>query len=179
MRLLGFGDSITNGVGATRHYGYLRQVADEIGDVRFANVSVGGKTTADFVGEPATEAALRFLPDLVVVAFGVNDQKPGKRGRPAVTTEDYRENLLQIGLAFEVRANSRVLIIAPPFGLDYIAAAMYASEERGWSVANVSEGWTDSMWDGAHPNDLGHRHYADTVLACLVESQVAGNADRA
>ena len=145
--------------------------------VQVLNWSKGGRTSADGVAL-VEEAARACLPDLTIVGFGVNDQKPIESrlrrkgsGSAAVPPEDYRSNIRQIVFALQRRSGSDVALVSPcrlPGLRDcdpYRDVLEELSRELGCVLADVTRAWPHDdaaliADDGVHPNDAGHALYA-------------------
>jgi lysophospholipase L1-like esterase len=193
LQIVVLGDSISTGCNASGWGGgppyqpaYPELVRRHLearygGEVRLTNLSVGGKDTAwaltmvDQVAEPR--------PDLVVVAFGMNDAA----GRPA---PEYRANverlLARVG---ERLPDAEFLLVATMVGnpawvrlrQDLFPAyrdALATLRRPGVALADVTTPWSRFLelkqdWDQTgngvnHPNDFGHRVYAQVIATQLV-----------
>ncbi|MDG3006643.1 SGNH/GDSL hydrolase family protein [Paludisphaera mucosa] len=150
-------------------------------EVRLTNLSVGGMDTGwaltmiDKVVEPR--------PDLVVVAFGMNDSA----GRSA---PDYRKNTETVVAGVRERLpDAEFILVASMVGnpawtrLRHERFAEYRDallelRKPGVAVADVTSAWARFLelkqdWDQTgngvnHPNDFGHRVYAQIIAALLV-----------
>lgn len=183
------GDSTAQGIGASApERGYVGLVARRLQSttgrpVRVLNFSRAGARTGDVIDEQLPRLA-GLSPELVTVAVGGNDIK------------DYDDD--------RFRADADALIAALPPGTvvgdvpwfmhggaggrsgqaaDYVAARAGA---RGLPVARLHDamrqrGWTSMITDFAadwfHPNDRGHRLWADVFWEAIdVEGGLAGSA---
>ena len=194
LNLLVLGDSISAGYNASgfvkappfmppypelvkheleRHYG---------APIRLTNISVAGQTTS--WGLQQTAAVIAAQPDLVILAFGINDSHRLK-------TEVYLSNTRQIiGQIKAATPNAEFILVAsslPNPDLSRERIATLAQFEAGLkeicgpgvAVADVTAVWTellkhknylDISGNGInHPNDFGHRVYAQIILGLLVE----------
>ena len=126
-------------------------------------------------------AAIAEAPDLFLVAFGMND---ASCGCPAA---DYRENIRQMAAAMRAaRPECDIIGVATMTAnpdWNCYAPALYpayrdellALRAPGFAAADVTAVWSwiagrkkflDLAGNGVnHPNDFGHRLYADVVLA--------------
>jgi lysophospholipase L1-like esterase len=171
LRLLALGDSITSGATVQSGGGYLFTITGRLRDrgvrVTLANHSKAGRTSRDAV-ELAEQAALDFHPDLTIVAFGVNDEKPVRKTH--VSPADYGYFVSKIGWWCFTRSESDVIIVTPP-PIPPNTATEYAEAARstGWPIADITAAWYPGLIadDGEHPNDEGHRVYAESILALL------------
>lgn len=149
-------------------------------EITLTNLSVGGMDSAwaltqiDKVVEPA--------PDLVVVAFGMNDSA----GRPAA---EYRDNIAQVmARVRERRPESEFILVATMIGnpawirlrQDLFPAyrdALAGLQAPGVALSDVTSIWSQFLtlkqdWDHTgngvnHPNDFGHRVYAQVIATPL------------
>lgn len=185
------GDSISTGANASgatdakpHMPGYGQLVAEELArkhgsDVQFKNYSVGGTATA--WGIEAVQGILEFQPDLLIIAFGMNDAS----GR--VAREVYAQNIHAImDKARGCNPDMEFILVATMTGnREWTAASsehyqVYREElmkmkGSGVAVADVTTVWehllekkafADMTGNGVnHPNDFGHRIYAQVILA--------------
>jgi len=149
--------------------------------VSFTNLAVGGKGAAH--GIEVAEQAARSAPDLMLIAYGMNDVG---RGDP----RGFREQI-EAGMAIVRRSRPQVefILVAPMLGnpewvhtpADAFAAhrdALAGLCGEGTALADVTSLWTDLLrrkryhdltGNGVnHPNDYGHRVYAQALLSLLV-----------
>ena len=191
------GDSITAGYNATKSTGappfqpcYPELVALGLEKaygvpVTFKNFAVGVWTSDQ--GLAAIDRVANEKPDLVIVAFGMNDT-----GKPAAK------------FAANIRAIMEKIRIAVPDADFVLVAPMLANAEwhapsmasfplfrdalsglcgKGVVLADVTSVWTellkrktfhDLTGNGVnHPNDFGHRVYAQVILTLLVPGDLA------
>jgi lysophospholipase L1-like esterase len=181
-RLLVFADSVGNAAGAGRvRDGFVCRLAARL-EMRVLNRSQGGRTSEE-ARLLARELAWEVEPDLVVIAFGINDQKPVewnrrhplRHARPAaVDAGRYRENLIWLAEEFRCRAAAEPLLVAPPpiypeSNGPYRAAAIDAAQAAGTMLADPAAFWRQGLVaaDGAHPNGEAHGLYADAIVEAL------------
>lgn len=193
VKLVTLGDSISTGANASgsadappRQPGYPDLVADGL-EQRFGakvprkNLSVGGMDSA--WGSTQIPAVLAETPDVVLLAFGMNDAS-GRR-----TPEEFSRITLEITdriqtarpgcaviLISSMTANPEWSYSAPELYPAY-AAALKKLTGPGRALADVTETWTAAVTQKNylslsgnglnHPNDFGHRLYAETVLAVI------------
>lgn len=190
------GDSITAGANASKgippyqpaypallHRG-LKQAYG--GSVALANLGKGGATAQDGVAAIESIAALR--PDLVLVAYGMNDTAGGD----------------PVGYQKRIRAIIDGVRAASPDTEFILVSSSLANPEWSWSPAAQFGPYRDALqaltgpgvaladvtalWDELlktkryldltgnginHPNDFGHRLQAQLLLALLVEPALA------
>lgn len=152
--------------------------------VELVNHSVGG-TSTDW-GITQMEKVIAEKPDLVILAFGMNDSS----GRPA---KDYSDNTTKmIAAAREKLPEVEFILVASMLGnANWIALkqelfpqyrdALAKLCQPGIALADVTAVWAGILelkqdWDQTgngvnHPNDFGHRIYAQVLAALLVPSE--------
>ena len=193
LKLVTLGDSISTGANASgavnappMQPGYPGLVARGLearfgGKITAKNLSVGGMDSA--WGLQQVPAVLAESPDIVILAFGMNDAS-GRR-----TPEDFsgiiQKTITQIHagrpdcgiiLVSPMTANSEWNRSAPELYPAY-AAALEKLTGPGIALANVTAVWMavadrkpylSLSGNGLnHPNDFGHRLYGDVVLAVI------------
>jgi acyl-CoA thioesterase I len=158
-------------LGLAKHYG---------GEVKMKNLSVGGKDTA--WGLTQVDAVVEENPQLVILAFGMNDSA----GRSAA---DYRSLTKQTIEAIRKQIpNCEFILVASMLGnRDWIRLKHEVFPEYrdaleslcgpGIALADMTTIWVGFLeikqdWDQTgngvnHPNDFGHRVYAQTILTLL------------
>jgi lysophospholipase L1-like esterase len=181
LKLLVFGDSIANGATTSSYYRsfpwlWARSLREKhSAPVQVLNWSRGGRTSADGVAL-VEEAARACLPDLALVAFGINDQKPPESrlrgsGAPSVPPNRYWSNVGRIAVTLQKRGGCDVVLVSPCRLPGLRDAEPYrdalAELARGLDcvLADVTSAWPEDdehliAEDGAHPNDAGHALYA-------------------
>ena len=194
LRMLMVGDSISYGWNASLlsdappccpPYGEL--VAGGLrraygGPVAFDNRAVSGWSSPQGLAQISQEALPAGQPDLVVVAFGMND----------VWAEDvagYQATIGQIMAAFRASSPETEFILVAstlPNPEWHIPSQLFPAYRDalaglcgpGAVLADMTAVWTELLkrkayWDLTgngvnHPNDFGHRLYAQTILGLLV-----------
>lgn len=150
------------------------------GKVTLVNLAVGGTDTV--WGLNSSDKVVESQPHLVIVAFGMNDSA----GRPAT---EYQANIRQ--LLEKVRARlpeCEFILVAPMLGnRDWIRLhpelfpqyrdALRELTGPGVALADLTSIWTRFLelkrdWDQSgngvnHPNDFGHRVYAQVIATLL------------
>jgi lysophospholipase L1-like esterase len=200
MQFVALGDSLTEGVGDFdpdgRPRGWADRFAEEIarrqGELRYANLAVRGRMTAEVVATQL-RPALALAPDLVSVVVGMNDLI-----RPKV-------DVVRVGQLFEhlvatiARTGALVITATLPdpgqvtplpsvvrrrFAArlrQYNDHVMATAERYGGRCIDLAEcaasdvaGWSD---DRLHPGTYGHQRIADEFLHLLtgIRSEVAVN----
>lgn len=154
--------------------------------VTLHNRAVGGWTSPQGAGD--LDALLETKPDLVIIAYGMNDV--GYRNAEAFqkTIAGMLERIRQ------ANAETDVILVAPMTGnpqwihtpaelFPLYRDALAALTGPGVALADLTSTWqhilhakrdVDLTGNGVnHPNDFGHRLYAQTILALLVEPNEA------
>ena len=158
-------------LGLAKHFG---------SEVKMKNLSVGGKDTA--WGLTQVDAVIVEKPHLVILAFGMNDSA----GRSAA---DYKSLTQQTIEAIRKQLpDCEFILVASMLGnRDWIRLKHEVFPEYrdsleslcgpGIALADLTTVWTGFLelkkdWDQTgngvnHPNDFGHRVYAQTILSLL------------
>lgn len=148
--------------------------------VELTNLSVGGKDTG--WGLTQVDRVVEARPDLVILAFGMNDSA----GR---SVNEFRSNTRKlISLIREKNPGTEFILVASMLGNpdwtglhhDLFAGYRDALAELckpGIALADLTSIWNrflalkkdrDQTGNGVnHPNDFGHRVYAQTIVALL------------
>ena len=193
VKVVMLGDSISTGANASGvvgappgQMGYPDLVADGLrqrfgGPVTLTNLSVGGMNAPWGVGQMS--AAIAEKPDLFLIAFGMNDASgrcsPAKYrkdiGRMADKMRAARPDCDVICVA-TMTANPDWQFAAPDLYPAY-RDQLLTLRKPGVAGADVTSVWSwmvarkkflDLAGNGVnHPNDFGHRLYADVILALL------------
>jgi acyl-CoA thioesterase-1 len=195
LKVVLFGDSISAGGNASGFTGakpfmppYGDLVVNELqefygSEIAYKNHSVGG--TASGWGLQNIGVVAEEKPDLVILAFGMNDAS----GR--VLPEQYITNIQkQMEAIREINANAEFILVATmTANPEWTASApdlypIYSDElsalcKDGIILADVTSVWTEVLkrksfasltGNGVnHPNDFGHQIYAQVILALLLE----------
>jgi lysophospholipase L1-like esterase len=142
----------------------------------------GGGTSTDW-GVANIGKVIDAKPDLVIVAFGMNDSS----GRPA---KDYAANTQKmIAAVKKAQPDAEIILVATMLGnKDWVALkqelfpqyrdALAGLCEPGIALADMTSVWAELLkhkqdWDLTgngvnHPNDFGHRVYAQVLSALLI-----------
>jgi acyl-CoA thioesterase-1 len=196
LALVVTGDSISEGYNASGFLGvpphqppYVNLVADGLrraygASIALHNLAVAGSSSDSSLADVERLVALR--PDLVIVAFGMNDAG-------YATAADFAANVAGIIDAVRRGAPDAEFVLVSPMlpnpqwhypvieRFDEYRAALASLCGDGIVVADVTTVWRhvlqrksfyDLTGNGInHPNDFGHRLYADAILASLVDSR--------
>jgi acyl-CoA thioesterase-1 len=153
------------------------------GQVEVANLSVGGMDSA--WGLTMVDKVVEAEPDLVLLAFGMNDSS----GRPA---GDFQDKIAAtIKRIREKRPGAEFILVATMVGNpNWIALKQELFPEyrdalaklcgSGVALADVTSIWSEFLrlkhdWDQTgngvnHPNDFGHRVYAQVISTLLISN---------
>lgn len=193
VKMVMLGDSISTGANASGvvgahpgQMGYPDLVADGLrqrfgSDVTLKNLSVGGMNAP--WGVQQMNAAIAEEPDLFLIAFGMNDAS----GR--YSASKYRKDIARMASVMQAeRPECDVICVATMTAnpdWQYAAPDLYPKyrdqlltlRAPGIAVADVTSVWSwivarkkflDLAGNGVnHPNDFGHRLYADVILALI------------
>ncbi|MFT5324652.1 MAG: acyl-CoA thioesterase-1 [Planctomycetaceae bacterium] len=160
-------------------------------DVNMTNPSVSGKDTRWVLS--AIDLVVEPRPDLVIVAFGMNDAA----GRSA---KEYQANTKAVITKIrEKLPNTEFILVATMLGnrdwprlkqelFPQYRDALKELCEPGIALADMTSIWTEFLkrkqdWDLTgngvnHPNDFGHRVYAQVLSTLLVPAGVDQTGDR-
>lgn len=154
------------------------------GRVGVTNLSVGGMDSA--WGQTMVGKVVEAKPDLVLLAFGMNDSS----GRPA---DDFRDRIASTieGIRKE-RPDAEFVLVATMVGNPGWVAlhqelfpryrdALAGLCKPGIALADVTSVWEEFLrlkqdWDQTgngvnHPNDFGHRVYAQVITSLLIPEE--------
>jgi len=165
--ILAFGDSLTEGVGASREQTYPARLA-ELSGHPVVNAGISGEVTAEGV-ERLPAVLERTEPGLMILLLGGNDiLRNGSQG------EAKRHLARMIGMAHE-RDVQVLLVGVPEKSLFSSSAPLYEelAEEHG---VPLMDGMVASLLkkpryksDQVHLNAAGYREMAERIHARLVE----------
>jgi acyl-CoA thioesterase-1 len=181
LKIVAFGDSITAGGEASRpELIFWQRWADDLQQkhpgarVTAVNGATGGDTTVQGLQRLETKV-LKEKPDLVLIAFGMNDHNVG-----SVPIPQFEKNLKQMIDRVRKDTGAEVVLLStfPPnpkwkFGshhmADYAAATQQVARETASAYADIFNNWQaiaarkkpeDLLAnDINHPNDFGHWIY--------------------
>jgi lysophospholipase L1-like esterase len=183
ITLFAFGDSITAGGEATRpELIYWQRWTDALkqkyprAEIQTINGATGGDTTANGLAR-LEEKVLKRQPDLVLIAFGMNDHNIPGFGVPL---ETFSQNLRTMIDCVREHTSAEIILISafPPnlkwhFGShrmeQYAKATEAVAREKKCAYADVYHNWVaiaaakkpeDLLGNNInHPNDFGHGIY--------------------
>lgn len=185
VKIIAFGDSITAGGEASqvslrypdRYAEYLRH-AYKNDQVTLENGATGGDTTRNGL-QRLEEKVLTRHPDLVLVAFGMNDHNIG-----SVPVDEFAANLRSIITQIREKTGAEVILLStfPPNPLwhfsshrmgEYAAATERVASEMRVPYADVYGVWMNVLTrkdppsllgnNINHPNDYGHGLYLQAM----------------
>src|SRR5262245_59068238 len=148
--------------------------------IHFHNFGVGGWTTADALRD--TERITAVNPDLLIVAFGMNDASYADASEYAATVSSLLSRVSAEATHSEFVVVSPML---PTPECEWVVQSRFPEYRdalatltgTGVALANVTTLWAsllarkdphDLSGNGLnHPNDFGHRIYAQAILAVL------------
>lgn len=192
FKLVVLGDSISAGANASGSYEAApyqpaypelvrRGLAEHYGGpVELLNLSVGGRDSA--WGITQVESVVAAKPDLVIIAFGMNDAA----GRASTEFKQNTQKIIE-AIATQSPTTEFVLVATMLGNRDWIRLktelfpqyrdALLELRKPGVAVADLTSLWSAMLerkldWDLTgngvnHPNDFGHRIYAQVVLSLL------------
>ncbi|QDV68163.1 GDSL-like Lipase/Acylhydrolase [Rosistilla carotiformis] len=153
-------------------------------NITLTNLSIGGKATP--WGVSMIDEVASHKPDLVIIAFGMNDSA-------GISVENYGKNTAEmIAKTRDKLPDAEFILIATMLGnRDWIRLnhdvfpkyrdALASLCETGVALADMTSVWeeffkrkkdADLTGNGVnHPNDFGHRVYAQVLSALLVDPQ--------
>jgi acyl-CoA thioesterase-1 len=183
VTVVAFGDSITAGGEATRpdliywqRWAGLLKYEHPAVEIQAINGATGGDTTANGLAR-LEEKVLKPKPDLVLIAFGMNDNNIAGFGVPL---DAFMQNLRAMVDRIRERTEAEVILISafPPnpkwhFGShnmeQYALATEQVAREKQCAYADVYHNWQaiaaskkpeDLLGNNInHPNDFGHGIY--------------------
>ncbi|QDS87249.1 GDSL-like Lipase/Acylhydrolase [Rosistilla ulvae] len=153
-------------------------------NITLTNLSIGGKATP--WGVSMIDEVASHKPDLVIIAFGMNDSA-------GISAENYGKNTAE--MIAKTRAQlpeAEFILVATMLGnrdwirLNHDVFPQYRDTlaslcEPGVALADMTSVWeeffkrkkdADLTGNGVnHPNDFGHRVYAQVLSALLVDSK--------
>ena len=177
--VVAFGDSIVEGYGQPEGWPDIlgRDLAARYPGVRVINAGVSGDTAADGLRRIQKDV-LAHRPDLVLIAFGLNDMKNG------VAVPKFREDLsaavLEISgmgaqpvLLTTTRLQQGASLLARLDPAPYNEAIRKMAEYKVVPLIDVYEGFRGLntpkyLMDAAHPNQEGYRRMAEIIRKGLV-----------
>lgn len=199
VKILVMGDSISTGCNASgwadgepfqpAYPELVRQhlAAHYGGPVEMENLSISGKTSRS--GLAMCDQGVLGEPDLVIIAFGMNDSA-------GVPVADFRKNTAaMIAKIRKARPMAEFILVATMLGnrdwprlkqelFPRYRDALNELCEPGVALADMTSTWAEFLkrkkdWDLTgngvnHPNDFGHRVYAQMISSLLIPTVPSG-----
>lgn len=166
------GGSITEGAGATtKDNSYVclveNYLKNKFKNVQFYNAGAGGTASQFGVFRTMRDVSV-YNPSLVFIEFAVNDR--------IYSSEDssvYFEGAIRELLKF----NCKIIIIDMPTGMSDACTSIHKKiayyydipvidvQDHIWGLIGKDKcNWNEISIDNLHPNDLGHKLYADIII---------------
>jgi len=177
--VVAFGDSIVKGYGQPEGWPRIleRDLSARYPGVRVINAGVSGDTAADGLRRIERDV-LTHHPDLVLIAFGLNDMKNGvsaeafRRDISSIILDISRQGGLPVVLT-TTRLQQGVSLLARLNPAPYNEILRSLSEERGIPLIDVEAGFKglntpEFLMDAAHPNQEGYRRLAEIIRKGLL-----------
>lgn len=190
-----YGDSISTGAESTlpEHTYYARFVAALKAAVPQANITcinkaLGGEDSRGGLARLHT-AFSNVSPDLITVAYGMNDQNKGDETAHFVEPEEYERNIREMIAALKLHTGADICLITPCKSNPkwywtsgdadvYAQCVRKIAQEEHILLADVTEQWQKELDAGKnpesllhnninHPNDYGHAIYAKALCVHL------------
>lgn len=151
-------------------------------DITLQNRAVGGWTAAQ--GASDLDASLAAKPDLVIIAYGMNDvgyRDPVKFGNTisGILDRIHKANPDTEVILVAPMTGHAEWVHTPPEMFPLYRNALASLSGPGVALSDVTSLWQEMLshkreidltGNGVnHPNDFGHRLYAQAILALLVE----------
>lgn len=174
LKLLALGDSITHGAYSQHpQHTYAQILADRL-HAEMLNQAIGG----DSFFADNLDAALPFEPDIVTVAYGVNDWNGGKLFGDAA--KQYFERL------FSIYRDKKVFVLLPIWYQKEITVLTDTLEQGRAFIAEIAAQYAPtgiincrdfvphlaSFYGDAellHPNDFGHMYYGRQAANAIIK----------
>lgn len=166
--IVAFGDSLVEGVGATKGNDLVSVLARKLGH-EVVNLGKSGNTTAD--GVARMQEVLAYDPGTVILLLGGNDYLR------RMNAEETRANLATLISTFQARGAMVVLLgVRGGIVLDG-REALFEELSETYKTVYVSDvlsgvfGHPEYMYDAIHPNDAGYARIAERVYDAVREYQ--------
>ncbi len=191
-----FGDSISAGYEASRpEFSYPECFASVMrarypdAPIAVLNKAVGGESSVGGL-KRLQHDVIALRPDLVTIAYGMNDQNRQPDGSNAVPVEAFKRHLAEMAAGVQAQTDADILLVTPCLpnphwmfassnAAAYAEAIRCVGVELSLPVADVQQAWLEELAAGKsheslllnnlnHPNDYGHGVYA-AVLARFLD----------
>lgn len=196
IRYVVFGDSISAGYEASRpELSYPERFASAMrarypdAPIAVLNKAVGGESSVGGL-KRLQHDVIALRPDLVTIAYGMNDQNRQPDGSNAVPVETFKRHLAEMAAGIQAQTDADILLVTPCLpnprwmfassnAAAYAEAIRSVGVELSLPVADVQQAWLEELAAGKsheslllnnlnHPNDYGHGVYA-AVLARFLD----------
>lgn len=177
--VVAFGDSIVSGHRQPEGWPEIlgRDLSGRFGGIRVLNAGISGNTAGDGLGRIKRDV-LAHHPDLVIIAFGLNDMKNGvlvSRFEEDISNiiREVSGNGAQPVLLTTTRLQQGASILARLNPEPFNRSIRTLAEERDIPLINVNEKFKglntpDYLIDAAHPNMEGYRRIAEIIRKGLI-----------
>lgn len=206
LKIVGVGDSITAGTGATLGTNdYMTLVRNALASrfpaatITQSNRAVSGATTATTGINATFASAIADAGDLYIIGFGRNDVAADDTTWGTQPVQGYRRARSLRYFEVMIRAirekipQADILIVTENPASTYSSdanmrtyqdgvrelAAAYGAELADTYAAYGTSGYSALLSDGVHPSVAGHQLYADTVMARIPTTLAEGSAGKA
>lgn len=190
-----YGDSISTGAEASEHrfaysfrlYEHMQRLFPD-SRVEYHMRAIGGETSRDGL-KRLPQDVIPLKPQLVILAYGMNDQNRLLPHSNDVPVAEYESNIRNIVEALRCQTETDIILVTPcsPNPLwkfssgeigEYAEAVRKLGREYGVPVADVYRIWMEEIESGKtyeslllnninHPNDYGHSIYESAFLNLL------------
>ena len=167
-RIIAFGDSLVEGVGATAGHDFVSVLSKRLG-IPIINAGRRGDTTASALAR-LDEAVLSRSPRVVIVLLGDDFLRRVPRETTFENLETIGRRIREQGAAV-VLVGVKVGLFSDSYGSEYKRLARAMSAGVVPDILDGIFGHSARMSDGVHPNDRGYEMMADRlepVLRALV-----------
>jgi acyl-CoA thioesterase-1 len=177
--VVAFGDSIVEGYNQPEGWPEMleRDLGARFGDVQVINAGVSGNTAANGLARLERDVLDRD-PDLVLIAFGLNDMKNGeKMSAFASNMSAIVDGIMAEGVRLVLMTTTRLQKGASILGrvnpAPFNEAIRQIAEDRAVTLIDVHEKFKgyntpEYLMDVAHPNQEGYRRLAEIIREGLI-----------
>lgn len=195
VRYVVYGDSISAGYEASKPiYAYAELFAASLRaaypatEIHVHNKAIGGENSHGGV-KRLHEDVIALQPDLITIAYGMNDQNRNPDGSNATPIAAFERNLTMMIDGIRNHTAADIILITPCLPnprwmfassnvTEYADAIRRLGAARGVPVADVQQRWEEDLAAGKsheslllnnlnHPNDYGHKLYAEVLSSYI------------
>jgi acyl-CoA thioesterase-1 len=163
-KIVAYGDSLIQGVGATEGHDFISVLENRIG-THIINKGKSGDTTA--AGLARIDDVLAEKPDMVIVLFGGNDALQKVPIEQTFNNLDTIINTLQTAHAQVVLLGIKGGLLGDPYESKFKALAKKYNVTYIPNILDGILGKQNLMFDTVHPNDSGYAKISDRVYATI------------